>query len=349
MRKKVRVGVIGLGIMGEQYTRIYRTHPFAEVTAIATRNPERLRQIGDKYEIAARYLNYAEMLAQCPLDAVCVATSDFAHYEPVKAALEAGLHVLCEKPFTTDLEEADSLLELSRSRPRQKLQVAFNHRWLAAYNQGFTAIRQGSIGPPIAGYARKNDTIWVSTEMIDWAARSTPIHFLGAHDIDLLRWYFASEPVEVHAYGAKGVLSARGIDTYDLIQAQVKFASGAFATIESAWIYPNAFPTITDSFVEVIGSAGHLHFDRKRESIELSTETKFTYPKTFLMQEIFGKLRGAFVECLNDFLAAILDDTPPQVTAFDGRQVTAVLDAVSRSLAKGGNCGVLQFAESVKN
>jgi predicted dehydrogenase len=176
--------------------------------------------------------------------------------------------------------------------------------------------------------------------MIDWAARSTPIHFLGAHDIDLLRWYFGNEPVEVHAYGAKEVLRSRGIDTYDLIQAQVKFASGAFATVESAWIYPNTFPTIVDSFVEVIGSKGHLHFDRKRESIEISTEEKFSYPKTFLMQEVFGKLRGAFVECLNDFIAAIVEDTPPKVSAFDGRQVTAVLDAVSRSLAEGGTAKV---------
>jgi predicted dehydrogenase len=345
MDRKIRVGVIGLGIMGEQYTRIYQAHPFAEVAAISTRNPERLRLIGDKYEIRARYQNYDEMLAQSDLDAVCVATPDFAHYAPVKAALEAGLHVLCEKPFTTDLDEADSLLHLSRSRPKQKLQVAFNHRWLAAYYQGFAAIQEGSIGRPVAGYARKNDTIWVSTEMINWAARSTPIHFLGAHDIDLLRWYFASEPVTVHAYGAKGVLSARGIDTYDVIQAQVRFASGAFATVESAWIYPNSFPSIVDSFVEVIGSAGHLHFDRKRESIELSTEAKFSYPKTFLMQEIFGKLRGAFVECLNDFIAAIVDDTPARVTAFDGRQVTAVLDAVSRSLADGGSCDVRPAGE----
>jgi predicted dehydrogenase len=340
MDKKIRVGVIGLGIMGEQYTRIYRSHPLAEVTAIATRNPERLRHVGDKYEIGARYTDYAAMLAEAPMDAVCVATPDFAHYEPVKAALEAGLHVLCEKPFTTDLDEAEKLLSLSNARPQQKLQVAFNHRWLNAYYQGFAAIQQGSIGRPVAGYARKNDTIWVSTEMISWAARSTPIHFLGAHDIDLLRWYFGTEPVEVHAYGAKGVLTALGIDTYDLIQAQVKFEGGAFATVESAWIYPNTFPTIVDSFVEVIGSKGHLHFDRKRESIELSTEAKFSYPKTFLMQEVFGKLRGAFVECLNDFISAIVEDTPPKVTAFDGRQVTAVLDAVSRSLAQGGSCKV---------
>lgn len=340
MDKKIRVGVIGLGIMGEQYTRIYHAHPYTEVAAIATRNPERLQQIGDRYGIKNRYTDYLAMLADARLDAVCVATPDFAHYAPVKAALEAGLHVLCEKPFTTDLDEAEKLLSLNRSRPKQKLQVAFNHRWLNSYYQGFASIQEGAIGRPVAGYARKNDTIWVSTEMINWAARSTPIHFLGAHDIDLLRWYFASEPVEVHAYGAKGVLAEHGIDTYDVVQAQVKFESGAFATVESAWIYPNVFPTIVDSFVEVIGSKGHLHFDRKRESIELSTEAKFSYPKTFLMQEVFGKLRGAFVECLNDFISAIAEDTPPRVTAFDGRQVTAVLDAVSRSLAQGGVCKV---------
>lgn len=335
MTDKIRIGVIGLGIMGEQYARIYRAHPLAEVTAICTRRRERLDEIGDKYGIQERYTDFAEMLVRAPIDAVCVATPDFAHYAPVKAAIEAGKHVLCEKPFTTDLREADELLALSRSQPQLKLQVAFNHRWLASYYHGFMQLRAGTIGRPLAGYARKNDTIWVSTEMIDWAARSTPIHFLGAHDIDLLRWFFASEPVEVHAYGVKDVLIARGIDTYDLIQAQVKFASGAFATIESAWIYPNTFPSIVDSFVEVVGSGGHLHFDRKRESIEMSTDKSFTYPKVFLTSEVFGKLRGAFVECLSDFLDAIINDTEPKVTAFDGRQVTAVLDAVTRSLATG--------------
>lgn len=344
MTEQARIGVIGLGIMGEQYARIYNAHPLANVTAICNRRRERLDAVGDKYGIKARYTDYAEMLDDAPLDAVCVATPDFAHYEPVKAALLAGKHVLCEKPFTTLLSEADELLALSNSRPRQKLQVAFNHRWLSSYYHGYATIRQGAIGRAVAGYARKNDTIHVSTEMITWASRSTPIHFLGAHDIDLMRWFFASEPVEVHAYGAKGVLAARGIDTYDLIQAQVKFESGAFATIESAWIYPNTFPTIVDSFVEVVGSSGHMHFDRKRESIEVSTPEQFTYPKVFLNYEVFGKLRGAFVECLSDFLDAIINDTEPAVTAFDGRQVTAVLDAVTRSLESGETVPVTQAA-----
>jgi len=332
---KVRIGVIGLGIMGEQYVRIYQAHPLAVVTAVCTRRKEKLDELGQKYGIASRYSDYRKMLDEGSFDAVCIATPDFAHFAPVKAALEAGKHVLCEKPFTTELSEADELLELSRTRRDQRLQVAFNHRWLASYHHGFSAIQKGSIGKPLAGYARKNDTIFVSTEMINWASRSTPIHFLGAHDIDLLRWFFNSEPVEARAYGVKEVLVQRGIDTYDLIQAQIRFDSGAIATVESAWIYPNTFPTIVDSFVEVIGSQGHLHFDRKRESIEMSTPEHFSYPKTFLTHEIFGKLRGAFVECLSDFLDSIINKTEPKVTAFDGRQVTAVLDAVERSLISG--------------
>ena len=233
MTDKVKIGVIGLGIMGEMYTRIYSAHPLAEVTAICNRGKHRLDEIGDKYSVANRYSDYQHQLADRSVDAVCVATPDFAHYEPVKAALEAGKHILCEKPFTTDLREADDLLKLAQSRPEQKLQVAFNHRWLSSYYQGFRSISNCDIGKPVAGYARKNDTIWVATEMINWAHQTTPIHFLGAHDIDLMRWYFASEPVEVHAYGAKGVLTSRGIDTYDLVQAQVKFENGAFATIEA--------------------------------------------------------------------------------------------------------------------
>ena len=334
--------------MGEQYVRIYNAHPLATVTAICTRRAERLDEIGNKYGIKTRVTDYLELLNRPDVDAVCIATPDFAHYAPVKAALETNKHVLCEKPFTTLLSEADELLSIGEARKQLKLQVAFNHRWLSSYYHGFASIRAGAIGRPIAGYARKNDTIYVSTEMINWAAQSTPIHFLGAHDIDLMRWYFASEPLEVRAYGAKGVLTERGIDTYDLIQAQVKFENDAFATFEAAWIYPNTFPTIVDSFVEVIGSQGHLHFDRKRESIEMSTPKQFSYPKTFLTHEIFGKLRGAFVECLSDFVDSIVNDTEPKVTAFDGRQVTAVLDAVSRSLESGQTEAVTRVAKQQK-
>ena len=80
--------------------------------------------------------------------------------------------------------------------------------------------------------------------------------------------------------------------------------------------------------------------DSPKSRISRTRTAAFTYPKVFLNTEVFGKLRGAFVECLSDFLDAIINDTEPQVTAFDGRQVTAVLDAVSRSLNTGQKVAV---------
>jgi predicted dehydrogenase len=287
------------------------------------------------YGVAHGYLDYRKMLERQDLDAVVVATPDPHHYEPTRAVLESGRHALVEKPFTTNTAEADALIRLSQ-RVGRIIQVTFNHRWLSAYHQAKATIAAGGIGTPLAGYARKNDTIFVSTEHLSWAGETTPAWFLSSHDIDLMRWWLASEPVEARAWGRKEVLTAMGIPTYDIIQAQVKFASGAFVTFESAWVYPNTFPAIVESFMEVIGSAGHIHMDRKCESIEVSTQEKFSYPKGFLSTEIFGRLRGAFPSCLEDFLFALREGKEPRVTAFDGRQVTATLEAIHKSLESGG-------------
>ncbi|MCL5005707.1 MAG: Gfo/Idh/MocA family oxidoreductase [Acidobacteria bacterium] len=124
-----------------------------------------------------------------------------------------------------------------------------------------------------------------------FAGESASAWLLSSHDIDLIRWYFGSEPVEARAWGRKKVLAARGIPTYDIIQVrvQVRFASGAIATYESAWIYPTTFHGIVDSIVEIIGEGRHIHMDRKYESIEVSTSKSFTYTEGFLNCDIFGR------------------------------------------------------------
>ncbi|MDE3181442.1 MAG: Gfo/Idh/MocA family oxidoreductase [Acidobacteriota bacterium] len=332
---RVRLGVIGLGIMGSLYVKIYSAHPLAEVVAVSALRSKQIDEIRERYGVRHGYLDYREMLQRGDIDAVVVATPDLHHFAPARDVLESGKHALVEKPFTTSVAEADDLLRIAR-RTGKLVQVAFNHRWLSPYQQANEAIRSGQIGKPLAGYARKNDTIYVATQYISWAGETSPAWFLSSHDIDLMRWWLRSEPVEARAWGRKEVLIARGIPTFDVIQAQVKFASGAFVTFESAWVYPNTFPSIVDSFMEVIGSSGHIHMDRKCESIEISTEQKFSYPKGFLNNETYGRMRGAFPSCLEDFLFAIIEGTEPHVTALDGRQATAALEAIHRSLESGG-------------
>jgi len=82
--------------------------------------------------------------------------------------------------------------------------------------------------------------------------------------------------------------------------------------------------------------------DRKCESIEMSTAKQFSYPKGFLNLEIFGRIRGAFPLCLEDFLYAVLNNTVPRVTGIDGRQVTAALEAIHKSLESGNTESVSQ-------
>lgn len=343
--EQVRIGIIGLGTMGRLYLKIYSQHPLARVVAVCTRSQEKLDEAAAYYGVPGT-TDYRAMLENHPLDAVVIATPDAGHYLPARAALEAGCHVLVEKPFTLRTSEADELIRVAH-RLGKKIQVTFNHRWLSCYHQTKVAVEAGDIGVPLIGYARKNDTIYVATRHISWAAETTSAWFLSSHDIDLMRWWLASEPVEARAWGRKEVLIARGIDTYDVIQAQVRFASGAFVTFESGWVYPDTFPSTVDSFMEVIGTSGHVHLDRKRESIEISSEKKFTYPKVFLIAEVFGRVRGAFPSCLEDFLYAILNDTPPVVSGLDGRQVTAALEAIHQSLASGESVTIAPPADIV--
>lgn len=335
---KIRFGIIGLGIMGESYLEIFKSqNPFTEVIAVANRSEDRLNSVAEKFHVSSqnRYTNYKKILERKDIDAVAIATPDFAHTQMVLDSLSAGKHVLVEKPMTISTKEADMIVEAVK-KTNVKLQVSYNHRWLSSYYEAKMQIQNGEIGKPLLAYARKNDTIFVATEMINWASKTNSTYFLSAHDVDLVRWYFDSEPVEARGYGIKEVLVKKGIDTYDLIQGQVKFKNGSIATFESGWIYPNTFPTVVDSFVEIIGSSGHIHLDRKYESIEVSTEKGFTYPKTFTNKKMFGKIHGSLRGCLDSFADAILNNTDTVVDAFAGRQVTAILEAIVQSADNGG-------------
>ena len=154
--------------------------------------------------------------------------------------------------MTTSEAEASEIVRKVR-QSGLKLQVAFNHRWLAPYYATYQKLREGKLGDCLMGYARKNNPITVPTKMIPWAKDSSPMWFLSCHDIDLMTWWFDDDPVEVKAYGIKRVLKAKhDLDIYDAMQAMVRFSRGAFATFESTWVYPECHPAMPDSFMASI-------------------------------------------------------------------------------------------------
>jgi len=332
---KIRFGIIGTGIMGLGIGRVLQRQPQAEIVALTDTDRQKLEAAGREFGAGALYADYREMLAKEKLDAVAIATPDNFHKDPVAQALLAGCHVFVEKPLTTSQDEAEEIYHIV-ARTGKKLQVDFNHRWLSPYHKAKEMILGGQIGEPLIAFARKNNPIYVPTEMIgSWSAKTTPAWFLSCHDIDLVTWWFDADPVEAYAKGVKKVLVEKGFDTYDGIQALVSYEGSKFATYEAAWIYPNTSPYMPDSYMELIGSRGTLQIDRQAEAVDAILPEKFSCPRTFLNYKVFEEWQGAFPSAVRGFISAIENDTEPHVSVRDGVRSTAVLEAIHKSLASG--------------
>lgn len=328
---RLRVAVVGTGTMGVLHAATIASYPRCEfagwvtgksdVTALAPAGP-RFSSIQD---------------AAAAADAFIVATPDFAHLDPVLAAIALGKHVLVEKPLATSLTDA---LAIQQAADRAGLVVMtlFSHRWAPAYAQAFDRVSSGRFGPPVLAYAKKNDTIAVPTSVITWADRTTPSWFLSSHDIDLVTWIFGERIIEVHARKVEGALTRRGIDTPDAVVALVRFEGGAAATFESCWIYPNAFPTMTDSYVELIFQDGALHLDRREEQLSVTTADGFEFPRNQLFHRLpSGEPGGAGPSAVRHFVDCVIDKIPPLVTLASSVHVCAVLEAVDVSAQTGNS------------
>jgi predicted dehydrogenase len=331
--ERIRFGIVGTGIMARVHAAALTSYHRSSVVAWAgsAAATADLSAFGE----ARKYATVAELVQDDEVDAVLIATPDFAHTEPALAAIAAGKHVLIEKPLASSLEDARAI-EAAVDAAGVRAMTLYNHRWVPAYWQAKQRIAGADTGEPVLAYARKNDTIEVPTEMISWAAKTTPAWFLSSHDIDLVCWYFDSEPVEVYATAVSKVLTARGIATPDAIQSQVRFANGAVATFEACWTYPNTFPTMTDSFVELIFERAVLHLDRKREQLEIATDAKFEYPRNLLVNNVGGRPSGSAAAAVWHFVDAVLDDSELLISIASSVRVTRILDAVHRSCAQQG-------------
>lgn len=237
MKPVLNVGVIGLGILGEQYVRFFREHPAIRVAAVADIRAEVAQRVADQAQVQA-HTDYREMLKEHTLDLVVVATPDPLHREPAMAALEAGVpNVILEKPLATMWEDALAIYEAVEKR-QARLFVNFANRAAALDIASRYVIQEGLLGPVVYGEARLDDNIVVPTGLWGersrmWAAGSSTAHFLLSHIVDLLRWYFSPAEVrEVYAITQSQVLGF----TPDLYDAFLTYDTGLKVRVKAEWI-----------------------------------------------------------------------------------------------------------------
>lgn len=326
----VKAAVIGVGLIGEQHAEAYHAYPRSELTVVCDVSEERANAVAERY--GCRATTSLDEVAASEAEVVSVATPDFAHSEPVMAMLDSGKHVVVEKPLATVTSEAAAMVRLAGEKG-VKLTVNLGNRWNPNYINVRECVQAGEIGDPVMAYSRTSDTIWVPTEMLSWAGKSGPQWFLFAHTMDLVRWIIGQEAHEVFAIGVKEVLAARGIDAYDAIQAMVRFDS-TFATFETSWILPEAWPQIVESELTINGSTGRLHQDMIRQGFELSSDTagKHMFARPALWN--YFKLPYTWWGALRDMVDCVLDGGDPAITADDGLRVVAMIEAAERSIER---------------
>jgi len=334
--------VAGTGIMGRANALTAAANSGAVVAALTNRSRARAERLAAELDAAGRpvprvFDDLPALLASGTVDALVVATPDHLHAEAVIAAAAAGVHVLVEKPFTTDVAAADEAVAAVR-RAGVVAMCLFNHRWVPAYAQAKEL--SSEFGAPVLGYARKNDTIHVPTEMIGWAGETSCGWFLSSHDIDLVSWLFDDTVVEVFASARTGLLRGMGVDTPDAMQIQCRFARGAVATFESCWVYPNSFPTMTDSFVQVVYEQGVVRLDRLTENIAVAGPRGYEHPRNVLQRQLHGQAAGAYPDAVDHFIQCARTGTQPLVTIESSRHVTAVLAAAHQSIHERGPVAV---------
>ena len=320
--QQLRAAVVGAGIYGQVHIRAWQRHRGVELVRVWSRSEQRARSAGEQYGVA--YTTKLQDIAQDErIDLVSIATPDFAHTEPAVMMLEAGKHVLLEKPMATTSGECQQILDAARCGGGQ-LMLNFHNRWYPPIAHAKQLIDSGRLGKPVVAYARLSDQIVVPTEWLSWAGQSGPEWFLFPHLIDLIQWLLGQQVRSVFAAGRKGVLQAQGIDCYDAVQAQLRL-DDAIATIESAWILPQRWRSIIDFKIDLLGSEGRIGILGDQEGVELATDEELITPFILDPESTEWLPFEHFVDC-------IVSDSPVSCTGEAGLQVTKVLEAIAQSL-----------------
>ena len=330
MKKTLNVAVVGAGIYGINHVNAYTWNPDTNLVAVCDLNKEITDRIGKEYNVKT-YNDVNEMLDNEEIDAVSIATPDAFHMDPALAAIRHGKPILVEKPLATTSGDARKILEEAK-KYNVRVAVDYHKRWDPAAVNLKNELEKESTGKVIRGYMSMEDIIDVPTEWFGWADKSSPVHFLGTHCYDQIRWYMGCEVEEVYAVGTKELLRSKGVDTYDTIQAFLKFENGCYWTVENSWILPKGFAKNNDGRTQILCENAMLRADSQNRGVEIFDNQKCRTPNSYFILDNWGRPRGFGIEPINDFIYCLKNDIPFVADGNDGLQAELIAEAVHKSL-----------------
>ena len=323
----VRIGVLSLEhVHAGTYVPLLAAMPGVELAGIWDADPARAEAAAAGAGTRAM-ASVAELLAG--VDGVVIAAPNAEHRQLTEQAAAAGVDVLCEKPLATTVDDARAMVAACE-RAGVRLMTAFPSRWNPGLRSLHSTVRAGGLGELICLEGVNTGTMpdvhaaWFVDPARSGGGAVTD-HVV--HLADLYRWILGSEVVEVYAV-ANRILQEHfeRVETGGLVS--LRFANGAFATIDCSWSKPRSYPAWGGLSIDAIGTGGAIRVDAFRQRLALygTREAGISWPS-------WGP--DADHGMLQEFIAVVRDRRAPAVTGVDGLRAVEIVDAAYRSIVAG--------------
>jgi len=337
---KVRVGVIGTGVIAGHHVSGYQHSGKAEVVAAADINPEALSRFCDKFGVERRFADYRGLLALEDVDAVSVCLPVFLHGPVSVEALRAGKHVLCEKPMACNVAEAEQMVATARETGL-KLQIHYRYRFTKNAREARRIIERGDLGKVyfarVIGHRFRGRAVLDSQGLGRWfidpkLAGGGALFDLGGYSLDLVFWLLGfpklrSVCASTYQEIDKDRARAEGFNVDELGIGMIRLEDGGTVWLERSTAL-NTDPAKIGS-TEIYGDRAGLRLG----------------PLTLYQPDANGKLKATRIETPPEdaqrpvhmippklFVEAILEDKPvPDCSGEEGLYVQRILNAMLES------------------
>lgn len=308
----MKIAVIGVGSMGRNHARVYSELPEVHLVAVADANHELVRSTAEKYGIRG-YTDYREMLAKEKPDAVSIAVPTALHAQVGMDVLNAGAHVLMEKPIAATIEEGRLLVDKAREL---NLQLMVGH--IVRFNPAMQALKQklqeGALGRIFQVFCRRAGPFPARIRDVGVVVDLAP------HDVDVMRFLTDSTPTRVYAETEQRIHT----DHEDLLWGTVRFADGVVGSLEINWLTPTK---IRETLV--LGERGLFRVDDLTQDLyffENEQAKDLTWNALATLKGVSEGIMTRFAipryeplkAELQAFLTAVKDDTIMPVSGEDG-------------------------------
>lgn len=332
-RRPVTTAVVGCGSWGENHVRNFAR--LSELAVCCDRDGARLKEIAADHPDVRTTSDYGEVLDDATVDAVVVATPSTRHAEMAVRALEAGKHVLVEKPLALSVADAERVIEAA-DRAGRVLMVGH----IMEYHPGMEKMKElmegGDLGEPQYLYSQRVNLGTVRGD-------ETALWSLAPHDVSMMNWLVDAEPEDVSAHGASYLRP--GIE--DVVFLHLRYPDGVVGHVHVSWLDPHKERKLT-----VVGDRKMAVFDDMSPNEKVRVYDKGADVETpdggtgRTAAEVYLRDGDVVIPALDraeplarevdEFLRCVVEGTEPRSDGRDGLRVVRVLERAQQSLEATG-------------